>query len=183
GQFLTPDIARRLAPLFRTEVTRLIAELEPAPGTRIEAAIDRGEIRARGTASKERISEIELELKSGPVTSLYDTALQLLAVAPLRLDPRSKAERGFRLVGGRRGLGRLARGDAILLEPSMTAEAALQRIGRTCLTQLLRNEAAVVEGRIEGIHHMRVAARRLRAVLSAFRKLLPKAQRDWANDE
>jgi triphosphatase len=59
----------------------------------------------------------------------------------------------------------------------------LQRIGRACLSQILRNEAAVIAGRVEGIHHMRVAARRLRAVLSAFRALLPKAQRAWARDE
>ena len=182
GQFLTPDVAGRLAPLFRTEITRLTAELEPAPGTRIEAAIDRGAIRARGKSSTEPISEIELELKSGSVTSLYDAALQLLAVAPVRLDPRSKAERGYRLVGGR-GMGQLIRGEPVLLDPAMSAEAALQRIGRACLAHILRSEAAAVSGRPEGVHQMRVAARRLRAVLSAFRPLLPKAQRAWARDE
>ena len=183
GQFLTPDIAGRLSPLFRTEVTRQTAELEPSPGTRIEAAIDRGEIRARGTKSAEPISEIELELKSGPVTSLYDAALQLLAIAPVRLDPRSKAERGYRLAGAERGFGKLIPRAPILLEPQMTAEAALQRIGRVCLSQILRNEAGALAGRADGVHQTRVAARRLRAVLSAFRKLLPKEQRAWALDE
>ena len=85
---------RRVAPVFRTEVTRLVTELSPAPGTRIEAAIDRGTIRAPGKKPGERISEIELELKSGPVTALYDVALRLLAEAPVRLEWRSKAERG-----------------------------------------------------------------------------------------
>ena len=183
GQFLTPDIAERLAPLFRTEVTRLTAELEPAPGTRIEAAIDRGAIRARGRAGKEPIREIELELKSGPITSLYDAALQLLAIAPVRLDPRSKAERGYRLASGRRGMGHLIRGEPILLESSMTAEAALQRIGRATLSHILRYEAAALAGRPDGIHQMRVGARRLRAVLSGFRRILPKDQRHWARDE
>lgn len=183
GEFLTPDIAGRLTPLFRTEVTRLTAELKPTPGTHIEAAIDRGAIRARGRVSKEPIREIELELKSGPITSLYDTALQLLAIAPVRLDPRSKAERGFRLVGGRRGMGQLIRGEPILLDPSMTAEAALQRIGRATLSHILRYEAAALAGRTDGVHQMRVGARRLRAVLSAFRRTLPKQQRNWARDQ
>lgn len=183
GEFLTPDIAGRLTPLFRTEVTRLTAELEPAPGTRIEAAIDRGAIRTRRRASKESIREIELELKSGPITSLYDTALQLLAIAPVRLDPRSKAERGYRLVGGRHGTGQLIRGEPIVLDAQMTAEAALQRVGRAMLSHILRHEAAARAGRPEGIHQVRVGARRLRAVLSGFRRLLPKKQRAWARDQ
>ena len=183
GSFLTPDIAARLAPLFRTEVTRVVAELEPSPGTRIEAAIDRGEIRARGKKSAEPISEIELELKSGAVTSLYDTALQLLAIAPIRLDPRSKAERGSRLAGANGLFGQLVASVPVALDPEMTAEAALQRIGRACLAQILRHEAAALEGRVDGVHQMRVAARRLRAVLSAFRRILPKRQRLWAQDE
>ncbi len=34
-----------------------------------------------------------------------------------------------------------------------------------------------------GVHQMRVAVRRLRAVLSGFREMLPPAQRHWASDE
>ena len=86
GRFLTSDIADRIAPVFRTEVTRLVTDLSPAPGTRIEAAVDRGTIRASGKKPGERISELELELKSGPVTALYDIALRLLAEASVRLE-------------------------------------------------------------------------------------------------
>lgn len=183
GAFLTPDIAGRLAPLFRTEVTRTVAEFAPSPGTRIEAAIDRGEIRARGRKSVEPISEVELELKSGPVTSLYDAALQLLAIAPVRLDPRSKAERGYRLAGANGVFGQLVRTDPVALGAEMTAEEALQRFGRSCLAHILRHEAGALAGRVDGVHQVRVGARRLRAVLSAFRPLLPRKQRAWAQDQ
>ncbi len=149
GRFLTADIADRVAPVFRTEVTRLVTDLSPAPGTRIEAAIDRGTIRAPGRKPRERISEIELELKSGPVTALYDVALRLLAEAPVRLEWRSKAERGYRLAAGY-PISPSSRADPFALDPGLSAEEALQRIGRVCLDQILRNEAAIFAGRADG---------------------------------
>ncbi len=182
GRFLTSDLVDRVAPVFRTEVTRLVTDLSPAPGTRIEAAIDRGTIRAPGKKPGERISEIELELKSGPITALYDVALRLLAEAPVRLEWRSKAERGYRLAAGH-PITQAVRADPLALDPTLSAEEALQRIGRACLDQILRNEAAIFAGRTDGVHQMRVAVRRLRAVLSAFKKMLPPEQRRWASGE
>ena len=103
GAFLSPEIAAALRPVFRTEVSRLTIPLAPTPATRIEAAIDRGRIRDDEHAAPEPISEVELELKSGEATALYDIALKLLDVAPLRLECRSKAERGYRLAAGKPG--------------------------------------------------------------------------------
>ena len=182
GRFLTPDVADRLTPLFRTEVTRFVADLSPAPGIRIEAAIDRGEIRAPGSGPTEPISEIELELKSGPVTALYDLALQLLAFTPLRLEPRSKSDRGYRLAGGPASVAAV-RAEPFALDPGLSADAALQHIGRACLGQAIRNDAAILAGRPDAVHQMRVAVRRLRAALSGFREILPEEQRRWACDE
>ena len=182
GRFLTSDLAGRVAPVFRTDVTRLVTDLAPAPGTRIEAAIDRGTIKAPGKKPGERISEIELELKSGPVTALYDVALRLLAEAPVRLEWRSKAERGYRLAAGHPAA-QAAHAAPLALDPTLSAEQTLQRIGRACLDQILRNEAAIFAGQTDGVHQMRVAVRRLRAALSAFRKMLPPEQRRWASAE
>ena len=183
GRFLTSDIAGELEPLFRTEVRREAIDLSPRPGTEIEAAVDRGEIRAPARAAREPISEVELELKSGASAALYDVALDLLRVAPLRLEPRSKAERGYRLAAN--GPRRLAAAhfEAPELNPEMTGDAALQRIGIACLERVLRNEAAVRRRSSEGVHQMRVAVRRLRAVLSAFSPMLPREQRRWASRE
>ena len=101
GEHLPDGIAGDLRPLFATDVTRTTFAIEPAPATRIEAAVDQGEIRAAGGGS-EPISEIELELKRGDPAALYGVALQLLDVASLRIEPRSKSERGYRL-GDRAG--------------------------------------------------------------------------------
>ncbi len=182
GRFLTPDIADRVNPLFRTEVTRLVTDLSLAPGIRIEAAIDRGKICARSSGPIERISEIELELKSGPVMALYDLALQLLASVPLQLKLRSKSDRGYRLAAD--GPSAAApRAEPFVLDPSLSADAALQRIGRACLDQAVRNEVAILAGGADGVHQMRVAVRRLRAALSGFREIVPVEQRRWASDE
>ncbi len=69
------------------------------------------------------------------------------------------------------------------LAPDLTAGAALQLIGRGCLDHLVRNEDAALAGNAEGIHQMRVAVRRLRAILSAFAPLIAKAPRHWASAE
>jgi inorganic triphosphatase YgiF len=183
GPLLPRDIAGRLIPLFRTEVSRQIIDLSPAPGTRIEAAIDRGRIVAPDCAGSEPISEVELELKSGELAALYDVALDLLAVAPLRAWGPSKAERGYRLTAGDAPPPSAVHAAAVELDSTMSGDEALRRIGIACLDQLVRNEPAVRAGDAEGIHQMRVAVRRLRAILSAFSRLLPAAQRRRASDE
>ena len=183
GPFLSPEIAKQLRPLFRTEVSRLTIPLSPEPATRIEAAIDRGRIRDGADTPPEPISEVELELKSGAPSALYDVALKLLHVAPLRLERRSKAERGYLLAAREERAVKAVHAATIDLHPGLTGEAVLRRIGRACLDHLLRNEDAALAGDPEGIHQMRVAVRRLRAILSAFAPLLPREQRRWASNE
>jgi inorganic triphosphatase YgiF len=183
GSFLSPEIAGRLRPLFRTEVSRLTIRLAPEPATRIEAAIDRGRIRNGSNETPEPISEVELELKSGAPTALYDVALKLLRVAPLRLERRSKSERGYQLAMHDDGAPKAAHAEPVELHAGLTGDAVLRRVGRTSLDQLMRNEDAVIAGDPEGIHQMRVAVRRLRAILSSFAPLLPDAQGRWASRE
>jgi CHAD domain-containing protein len=65
----------------------------------------------------------------------------------------------------------------------MTVEGALQGIGRSCIAHLLCNEPAVLAGTGEGIHQMRVAARRLRAALSALKPMIPMEQYRWVLEE
>src|SRR5215469_9196708 len=90
--------AEALQPLFSTVVERTIVMLDPAAGVRIEAAIDAGEIRHATGEAFEPISEIELELKSGDASALYDLAMRLLEIAPLRIQTLSKADRGYGVI-------------------------------------------------------------------------------------
>jgi len=181
GRHLPEGIAGDLRPLFVTDVTRLAVEIEPSPATRIEAAIDDGEIRTLGATRVEPICEVELELKSGNVGALYDLALQLLKVAPLRPETRSKAERGYRLMEDAAAPAPVHAGP-VSLDAAMTSAAALQSICRSCLGHLLGNEEAALAGQPEGIHQMRVAVRRIRSALSCFKSMLPDEEGPWMSD-
>jgi triphosphatase len=183
GSHLPAAVVGELRPMFVSEVDRVAIDLEPGPGTRIEAAVDRGTLRTADDARSEVISEIELELKEGDATALYDLALDLLATAPLRIDLRSKAERGYRLADGPDEPPSAASAPPVALAPDISVEDALQRVGRACLAHLLRSEPAALDGQIEGVHQMRIAMRRLRSMLSAVGELLPKAERRWVVGE
>src|SRR5437763_14311315 len=69
------------------------------------------------------------------------------------------------------------------LDPALGGDAALRRIGLAGLDHLSRNEAAALAGMPGGSHQMRVAARRLRAMMSGFAGRLPDHQRHWAAEE
>src|SRR5438270_3749759 len=183
GPRLPEGAAADLRPVFVTEVARTIFAIEPLPGTAIEAAIDEGEIRAAGKHRAEPISEMELELKDGGAAALYDIAAQLLEVAPLRIETRSKSERGYRLMECGDAAPPVVHAEPLGLDPEMTVEAALQKIGRGCLAQLLRNEPAVLFAQPEGVHQMRVAVRRLLSAISSLKKFLPQQDVQWVTEE
>ena len=180
---LPEGAAANLRPFFVTEVTRTIFAVEPLPGKAIEAAVDEGEIRAVDKDRAESISEVELELKNGDAAALYDLAAQLLEVAPLRIETRSKSERGYRLVQCGDAAPPAVHAEPVILDPDMTVDAALQKIGRSCLAQLLRNEPAVLSAHPEGVHQMRVAVRRLRSAISSLKKFLPQEDIQWVTEE
>lgn len=163
------NLHRSLAEVFRVEVERTTWELEIAPGTRVEVALDRGEVR-HGEAS-EPISEVEIEILSGEAPAAFDFAETLLAAAPLRPSSVTKAQRGYRLARGGKPAPVKAR--APRLTHDMTpGEAARAAIG-AALAQLEANEAgALASPHPEYLHQARVAMRRLRAALRVFRKVL-----------
>jgi inorganic triphosphatase YgiF len=97
------DALREAAPdliaVFRTDFTRIYWDIEHE-GSKIEAALDLGEVSAEvdGETRKTAISEIELELKSGDESALSTLSAELRGAFPdLEPDDVSKAERGYRL--------------------------------------------------------------------------------------
>lgn len=156
-----------LHPIFTTEFNRSKRILRLASGE-VEFCLDRGTITA-GDASIS-FSEIELELKSGSSASLFQLAVDLLAVIPFRLENRSKAERGYALAAGSEWLPQKA--SPVNLRPGMSLGSAFGAITASCLNHLLSNESGMLEGRdVEYLHQMRVAVRRQRSALSIFSPL------------
>ncbi|MDR5906430.1 CYTH domain-containing protein [Franzmannia qiaohouensis] len=83
-----------LAPRFRTDFQRLTWQLEHH-GSRIELAVDQGEIVADGRQVE--IRELELELKAGEIATLWQLAALLAERVALRPSQASKAARGASL--------------------------------------------------------------------------------------
>jgi inorganic triphosphatase YgiF len=166
------NVWRRLRPIFETRFQRS-AFLTEHGAAMIEVAVDLGSITAGGR--RQPIAEIELELKSGPPGALYDLAeqlaLQLAEDFPIRLGAETKAGRGYALAEGREPEPHKAK--PIVLAPEMSTEDAFVAIVGNCLDQLRANEEAVLSTEDdEAIHQFRVALRRLRAIVSAYRDLV-----------
>ncbi|HEY4162065.1 MAG TPA: CHAD domain-containing protein [Dongiaceae bacterium] len=165
---VTPET---LAPIFATKVTRQSIPLK-LPEAEIEVAFDEGVIEAG--AQRTPISEIELELKGGDGSTLYDLATRVLEAAPVSLGTASKAQRGYALAFGtppatlKARPSRLGKGDSV--------DDAIALMLDDCLVQVLANYAAAQDPRLtEGVHQMRVGLRRLRAMLGLLAKEIPAA--------
>lgn len=171
--------ARALLPVLTTRFTRT-AFLVASGELRAEVAIDRGTIEV-GTRQAP-IHEIEVELRQGPVSALYDIAMQLAAELPLRPELASKAERGFAL-RDRRAL-RPVRARAIELDAEMPVVDAAQRIIGACLTLMQVNERGFLErSDVEFLHQLRVGMRRLRVALACFRDRFDAAELEAIKEE
>ncbi len=164
------SLKAELQPAFTTDFLRTTWLLEPAPGVSIELALDHGEV--RHGERREPISEIELELLSGPQSALFDLAQALQEEIPLRPEAASKAERGYRLF--RDEAPRPVRAGASPVTAALAPVAAFRAVAFDCLEQLLRNEAGALRGEDpEFVHQARVAVRRLRSALRLWAPLLP----------
>ena len=163
-------IAGRLAAVFETNVRRTVWQLDSGPGTRILVKLDRGWTASNGR--RDTISELELQLISGSVDSLYAFALQLTqrqALPPLLL---SKAERGYRLFLNTPPAP--VKAGNVPIDAGNTPLAAFRLIAQDCLSHLqLNHEGALRSDDPEYVHQMRVATRRLRAALRMFGPVLP----------
>lgn len=91
------QLQTELIELFRTDFQRQQWFITMAGGTTMELVFDQGSIQAQ--ESEQPICELELELKAGKVSEVFELARQLVTALPLRLGIQSKAERGYRLTG------------------------------------------------------------------------------------
>jgi inorganic triphosphatase YgiF len=161
--------AHRLAglrPVFETHFRRTTRALDLGDGRQAELAVDVGEIRA-GEATAP-ISELEIELEQGEPADLVDFALALLEHVDLRVEPRSKAERGYALLKNA-GPARPGRPSVVLFAPDVAVPDAFHRIVTTCVRDLLENGRGMLETQeAEYLHQARVAIRRLRLAFRTF---------------
>jgi len=179
---LIGDVA--LAARVETDITRHVATVAVGGWTRAEIAVDSGTL--RGGDHSADLHELELELKSGHVTALFDVARDLMPDGGLRLSRMSKAARAFALADGGSALPdpgpRKAR--TVPLTPDQTAESAARDLLRECLDQIAANVDAVrTSDAAEGPHQLRIGLRRLRAVFAIFGPVIGGPALDQLKDE
>ncbi|MEX0807782.1 MAG: CHAD domain-containing protein [Dongiaceae bacterium] len=157
-----------LVSIFETRIKRTAWPLR-FESTDIELVYDAGLVEADGR--EERISEIELELEDGEPRRLFDVALRLAQAHPLTIEPRTKSARGFALAD--RWQPEPVKSVPLALDAGMTVGAGLAAMIENCLQLYHRNSVVLRHGNDpEGIHQMRVALRRLRALVGACRDVL-----------
>ena len=172
-------LGRLLKPVFESRVERTVRKLKKN-GSEIELALDQGVIDTG--VVKTPVSELELEIKNGDPADLFRLARELIESVPLQLVVKSKSERGYAL---------LAKSDGAFIEkalhpeisPTMTLEQAFKAIGRSCLRQVLANRPAMLAGKPEALHQMRIGLRRLRTAISIFKDVVAGSTRDRVKKE
>jgi inorganic triphosphatase YgiF len=169
--FNDPETRRALRPVFVTDFKRTGRDLALPSGAVIELAYDRGGITAGDAGAS--VSEIELELRAGDPLHLLEFAQHLAEAVPLRLEPRSKAQRGYELAAD------VQPAPVKAVTPALSAQMSVTDAFRTvvlgCIAQLQANEQGVLDGADhEYLHQARVAVRRLRSALSVFSRAFPK---------
>ena len=158
-----------LAPVFVTRLRRHLQRLA-FDSAEVEIAFDEGTVEA-GEHGQPLI-EIELKLKCGDSSALYDLGMQLLDVAPLRLGTLSKADRGYALAFG--AVPQATRAERSGISAKHCVDDVIAMVMSAAQQHLLANQAVLEYGRDpEGVHQTRVALRRLRSACSLLRKEVP----------
>ncbi|TCU68350.1 inorganic triphosphatase YgiF [Bradyrhizobium sp. R2.2-H] len=156
-----------LEAVFTADIHRHTRIVDLPSGT-VEVAFDRGDLTAGGRSMP--VSEIELELKSGGASAIYEIALRLAEHGTVRPSIRSKSARGFDLAADQPPSARRPR--KLGLDPSVALDEAFAAILRSCFLHLLQSLPAAEDGRnSEGVHQLRVSLRRLRSALDLMRSV------------
>ncbi|HEX4585108.1 MAG TPA: CHAD domain-containing protein [Burkholderiaceae bacterium] len=166
---LLGETTPRLVAVFRTQFERT-ARTVRYQGAVVEVALDEGRITAGRRAQP--VCEIELELREGSPSAIFNLALDLIGRAgqglALRPSIESKAARGYRLAQrvGERPAHADAAGFSSLLEPQRThLEVARRIVGHGVHLVLANAEGAALGEDLEYVHQARVALRRTRSAL------------------
>ena len=157
-----------LTPVFETVVERRRWDIR-GDKSEIELILDRGELVAG--ARRQPLVEIEMELKQGSRTALFDLARVLSMAAPLKIGVLTKSEQGYRLARGKTSP--VQKAEAVVVDADMSAGKGFAQIAGACIRHFRLNEPGVLLLRDgEALHQARVALRRLRSAFSIFRPVV-----------
>ncbi|MDD5336054.1 MAG: CHAD domain-containing protein [Rhodoferax sp.] len=158
-----------LAPVFETNFQRTSWLLRRRDGSVVEVALDLGQIVSGDRCSP--LCELELELKVGPVTALFEVARQIaqtIAVLPFNV---SKAERGYALALGE--VDPALRARVLPLASDLALPELAQRVLGEMFSHFTGNLNTLLSSdHPEVVHQARVGWRRFRSAMRLFQPLL-----------
>lgn len=169
-----------LRALFRTDFLRQHS-LVNYQESEIEVAIDSGEISHKGDNSA--ICEVELELKSGEASAIFDLSRRLIEAFSLVLSSESKAERGYRLSSNHQVY--LRRLDVVPLTAKSPAEGAFETIAHYGLAHWQHYIKLIKrESKVEYYLQLNRALLYMQHMYSVFAPLIPRhslseVRSDW----
>jgi triphosphatase len=132
----------KLEPIFETHIERTSWRMF-LDDSDIEVALDEGLVKAGATASE--ITELELELKSGSLTTLFALARQLGMSAHAQIGVMTKAERGYALLDGSERPA--IKAEAVLISPGLSAAQAFKIMAAFLRSTIQAEPAADRAGR------------------------------------
>ena len=163
--------AAGLAPSFEIATERSSWNID-CKDAEIEMVVDRCEALVGGASTP--FTEIELELKQGDPSAVFVLTRRIGRLTPVRIGVLTKAERAQRLI---KPPGPCDKAHTVQLRPGMTAAEAFRTIAHSCVRHYRLNEARLLETDArEALHQARVALRRLRSALTAFKPIVAGAE-------
>ena len=157
-------------PVVSSEVERTtwVVDLN---GSIVEAALDSGSVTAGGHDAP--LHELELELKNGSPTALFEFAHTLGRAVPLHVGVLSKEKRGLMLAEGE--FGHEQKASVVDISRKMDVGQVFVMVVHECVRHFRLNEALIIEQRDPGaLHQARVAIRRLRTAFTLFAPAIHK---------
>ena len=158
-----------LAPAFVTTFERTVWLVRRRNRSVVEVALDIGQIVAGDRRAP--ICELELELKAGPPTALFDLARQIAEKICVLPASASKAERGYALAQD--AIASAVRAQPQPLPSRRPLSETAQRVLREMFCQFTSNlNGLLISDDPEVIHQARVGWRRFKSARRFFRPVL-----------
>ena len=179
GQLAKSGKLSGLQPTTQSDVRRTSWVIE-AGGSRIQADLDEGKLRAGGRS--QRFNELELELLSGDPACLLRATKDIAERVPVRLGVLTKAERGTLLAAG--AFKKVAKAARVEVQPGMSIAEVFEIVVHACLRHYRLNETlAIASRKKEALHQARVALRRLRSAFTLFRPVTADVEYQYLRQE
>lgn len=158
-----------LQPIFMTDFARTVWLVRRRDGSVVEVALDVG--RVVGDDRSSAICELELELKTGPVSALFDIAADIAASVAVLSLAMSKAQRGYALASN--SIDAPTKASPPVLWRGMTLHDTARAVLREMFGHFTCNLVALRQSDgPEVVHQARVAWRRFRSARRLFKPVL-----------